>query len=311
MTDPSPPLEEVVPAALAGERVDRVVSFAAGCSRREAGELVDSGAVSVNGRVVTSRSGRLHEGDLVTVEPGALAPAQTLPAPDPAVAVEVVYADDHLVVVDKAAGVVVHPGSGRPDGTLVNGLLARFPEIATVGDPSRPGIVHRLDRGTTGLLVVARTQSAHDSLVGQLAARRASRRYLAVVWGRPVHDRGVVDGPIGRHPRHPQRMAVVVGGRPARTHYEVERRCSEPAEVAVVQCRLETGRTHQIRVHLASIGHPVVGDDVYGGGRATLPFARPALHATDLGFDHPGTGAPVEFHADPPPDLASLLDRLR
>jgi 23S rRNA pseudouridine1911/1915/1917 synthase len=180
-----------------------------------------------------------------------------------------------------------------------------------VGDPLRPGIVHRLDRGTSGLLVVARTAVAYEGLVAQLAARTVQRRYRALVWGHPESPRGLIDAPIGRSPKHPTKMAVTAGGKEARTRYEVEERFARPGETTLVACRLETGRTHQIRVHLAAIGHPVVGDDRYGGVRQSLPTGRPFLHADRLAFDHPATGEALAFDASLPEDLTTVLGHLR
>jgi 23S rRNA pseudouridine1911/1915/1917 synthase len=219
----------------------------------------------------------------------------------------VVHVDDGFVVVDKPAGLVVHPGSGNADGTLVNGLLHRFPELAAVGDPARPGIVHRLDAGSSGLLVVARTDEAAAALIAQFAARTAGRRYDAVVWGHPDAPHGLVDAPIGRDPADPVRMAVVVDGRPARTEYEVIERYAAPAQLARLHCRLRSGRTHQIRVHLATIGHPLVGDTTYGPGRPVFGLARPFLHAAELSFDHPLTGERLTFLSPLPPDLAAFV----
>jgi 23S rRNA pseudouridine1911/1915/1917 synthase len=226
------------------------------------------------------------------------------------VEVPIVHVDDAVLVVDKPAGLVVHPGAGHRDGTLVAGVLARFPDVAAVGDPARPGLVHRLDRGTSGLLVVARTPAAHADLVAQLAARTVERRYTAVVLGVPEPRSGVVDAPIGRSSRDPTRMAVSATGRPARTHYRVEADFTEPVAAARVGCRLETGRTHQVRVHLAAIGHPVVGDGSYGGDRPTLPAPRPCLHAARLGFRHPATGEAVAFDSPLPADVEAVLGGL-
>ena len=202
-----------------------------------------------------------------------------------------------MVVVDKPPGLVVHPGAGNPDRTLVNGLLHRFPELAGVGDPARPGIVHRLDAGSSGLLVVARPAAAAAALVEQFAAHTAGRRYDAVVWGHPDAPHGIIDAPIGRDPSDPLKMAVVVDGKRARTEYQVvERDARRPAELARLQCTLETGRTHQIRVHLAAVGHPLVGDPTYGDRRTTLGLRRPFLHAAELTFDHPATGERADVH---------------
>jgi 23S rRNA pseudouridine1911/1915/1917 synthase len=298
--------EFAVPDALAGERLDRAVALLTGWTRSEVQALVESGAVLVDGaRVPKSR--RLATDDVIEV----LAEPEPIgrPEPDPAVDVVVRHEDADVVVVAKPAGIVVHPGAGHPDGTLVNGLLARYPELAAVGDPARPGIVHRLDRDTSGLLVVARTPVAYDALVTMLAAHDVERRYVALVWGAPDASRGVIDAPIGRSVRRPTRMAVREGGRTARTGYEVVREYREP-DVALLECRLETGRTHQIRVHLQAIGHPVVGDVAYGGRRPALELDRPFLHAGGLSSAHPVTGARVQVEEELPPELRQVLSTL-
>jgi 23S rRNA pseudouridine1911/1915/1917 synthase len=299
---------EGVPSALDGERLDRVVALVLGVSRSRSAELIAAGAVRVDGRVETSRSSRLETGQVLEVE--ASQPPGPAVVADPGVAFEVVHADEAVVVVDKPAGLVVHPGAGQPTGTLVHGLLARFPEIAGVGEPERPGLVHRLDRDTSGLLVVARSPSAHAGLVAQLGARRVDRRYLALVWGAVEPATGAVDAPIGRSTRDPTRMAVTAGGREARTRYRLEQGFTEPAPVSLLTCTLETGRTHQIRVHLSAIGHPVVGDGRYGGARHGVAIGRPFLHAVHLGFAHPDTGRPMTFDSPLPPELQAVLDRL-
>jgi 23S rRNA pseudouridine1911/1915/1917 synthase len=302
-------VRETVPAALDGQRLDRVVAMVTGRSRAEAAALVDAGAVAVGGRAVTARSYRVSEGDMLDL-PGAEPPAEVELVADPGVVVPVVHEDEHLLVVDKPAGLVVHPGAGQSTGTLVHGLLARYPEIRTVGQPDRPGIVHRLDRGTSGLMLVARTDVAYERLVAMLAAREVDRRYRALVWGTVDSPTGVVDAPIGRSARDRTRMAVTVTGKPARTAYEVDRDYHEPVAVTELRCKLETGRTHQIRVHLASIGHPVVGDARYGGDRPSLPCPRPWLHAERLALDHPLTGEPLAFTSAVPPELTEVLTRL-
>jgi 23S rRNA pseudouridine1911/1915/1917 synthase len=291
----------VVPATLAGERVDRAVALLTGWSRREVRALVDGGAVLVDGEPA-SASARLEEGAALALLEEPAPPLPPAPGPVPVV---VRHADPDLVIVSKPAGLVVHPGAGHPDGTLVNGLLARFPEMAGVGDPARPGIVHRLDRDTSGLLVVARTPDAYDGLVRALATRAVERRYLALVWGTPDSMQGAIDAPVGRSTARRTRMTVRAGGRAARTAYEVERTYPDVG-VALLECRLETGRTHQIRVHLAAIGHPVVGDAAYGGARARIALDRPFLHAARLSFDHPVTGEHLAFEEP----LAAVLDRL-
>ena len=302
-------MNEVVPAALAGQRVDRVVAMLTGLTRAEVSDLVESGAVQLRGRVVTSRSTKVAEGDELVVEVPA-APAETGPAAETDVDVPIVYADDDVLVVDKPQELVVHPGAGNATGTMVAGLLARYPDLAGVGEPERPGVVHRLDKGTSGLLVVARTPEAYESLVGQLSARSVERRYLALVWGVPTPSTGMVDAPIGRSRRDPTRMTVSSSGREARTRYEVLQSFTDPIEASLLECRLETGRTHQIRVHLAAIGHPIVGDPRYRGKRASFATPRPFLHAHALAFDHPRTGERVSFSSPLPDDLAAVLARL-
>jgi 23S rRNA pseudouridine1911/1915/1917 synthase len=294
-----------VPATLAGERVDRAVALLTGWSRAEVQVLIDAGSIQVGGKTVI-KSRRLETGDVIDLlgEPAAVG----LPQPQP-IPVVVVSEDDDVIVVDKPAGLIVHPGAGHPDGTLVNGLLDRFPELARVGDPARPGIVHRLDANTSGLLAVARTPLAYDALVAALAARTVDRGYLALVWGTPASGSGLVDAPIGRSVRRPTRMAVREGGREARTRYEVEQSYEDP-DVSLIRCTLETGRTHQIRVHLAAIHHPVVGDPAYGGIRPGLDIARPFLHAATLAFAHPVTGERQRFSSPLPPDLTRVLDQL-
>jgi 23S rRNA pseudouridine1911/1915/1917 synthase len=301
---------EQLPASLAGERLDRVVALVAGVSRSVATELVAAGSVTVNDQVVRSRTHRVAADDVIEVDDDAL-DVDTSPRAEGGIEFAVVHVDDDVIVVDKPAGLVVHPGAGNIDGTLVNALLARYPEIASVGDPERPGIVHRLDKGTSGLLMVARTSVAYDSLVEQLAERRVGRVYRTLVWGEVADDDGVVDAPIGRSVRTPTKMAVSARGRAARTRYHVERRYHDPVTVTELTCVLETGRTHQIRVHLEAIGHPVVGDERYRGVRPGLASPRPWLHAASLSFDHPTTGEPMSFTSPVPADLAAVLTELR
>jgi len=297
---------ETVPAGLDGERIDRVVALVTGLPRTAAADLVASGAVEIGGRPVTTRSRRVATGEVIDVDLPALAEPEPC-EPDAEVDIAVVFADEHVIVCDKPAGLVTHPGAGNRRGTLVQGLLARFPDLAAVGDPARPGIVHRLDKGTSGLLVVARTRAAYASLTRQLASRTAVREYLALAWGHLDASAGVIDAPVGRAERHRTRMAVSARGRVARTRYEVRTRFSSPVEVTLVSCRLETGRTHQIRVHLAAVGHPVVGDTRYGGARRSLAPGRPFLHAERLSFDHPATGERLVFESALPAELAEVL----
>ncbi len=232
----------------------------------------------------------------------------------------VVHEDDALVVVDKPAGLVVHPGAGHPDGTLVNGLIHRYDTLSPQGLPDRPGIVHRIDAGTSGLLVCARTQAAHDALAAQFAAHTTQRRYLALVWGRRIDDEGTIRTTYGRHGRDRRKFSGRVrDGKRAVTHWRV---ISRYPRCTWIECRLETGRTHQIRVHLAEAGHPLVGDPLYGEGRKVdrpqalrqlgpeLGLKRQALHAASLGFVHPTTGATVRFEAPVPDDISALLAAL-
>ena len=303
-------MRETVPAALEGERVDRVVAMLTGRPRAEVAELVDAGAVRLRGKAVTTRSVKVHEGDELEVELLPDDPNAGVVQPEVEVDVPVVYEDDEVIVVDKPPELVVHPGAGNAGGTMAAGLVARYPELAGVGQPERPGIVHRLDKGTSGLLVVARTPAAYDSLVAQLSARTVDRRYVALVWGHPSPPQGMVDAPLGRSRRDPTRMAVSESGREARTSYAVQQTFTDPVDVALLECKLETGRTHQIRVHLAAIDHPIVGDPRYRGARRSFPAPRPFLHAGRLGFDHPRTGERVEVEAPLPDDLSGLLDLL-
>jgi len=298
-------IEEEIPAALAGERLDRIVALVTDCSRSDAAALVAAGGASIDGEVQHIGKLRVKEGQVVTVDPQML-PVDELPAADPSVEFTVVHADEHLIVIDKPAGLVVHPGAGNPDHTLVNGLLARFPEIAGVGESHRPGIVHRLDVGTSGLLAVARTERAYHALVDALAARDVGRVYRTLVWGHLANPIGVIDAPIGRDHRDPMPMSVVVDGKPARTRYRVLHEYRTPTEASTLECRLETGRTHQIRVHLAAIGHPVVGDGNYGGIRSGINPPRPFLHAAALELEHPVSGEHLEFHSPLPDDLAEV-----
>ena len=314
------PAQFEVPALLDGMRVDRAVSMLTGCSRSAVAGMVAGGQVLVGEEPVTSRSHAVRAGDVLTVtldepSPGLVA--------EPDVCFEVVHEDADLVVVDKPAGLVVHPGAGLTRGTMVGGLLARYPDLESlvaegVCDPLRPGIVQRLDKGTSGLLVVARRAPAYASLVEQLSSRRMERRYLALVTGRVADERGLVDAPIGRSNRVPTRMAVSAQGREARTGYQVLERFDAPEPLTLLALTLETGRTHQIRVHLAAIGHAVVGDDRYRSGGASgpvparrLPVGRVFLHAATLGLVHPSTAEAMRWESPLPADLAGVLEGLR
>jgi len=302
-------VREIIPSALAGERLDRVVSLVTGASRADATLLVAAGEVEVNGAVVTTKARRLVEGDEVCVTWEPVVGTAPL-MPDPSVAFTVVHADDDVVVVNKPAGLVVHPGAGNDAGTLVHGLIARYPEIVHAGDPARPGIVHRLDKDTSGLMMAARNERAYEALVEQLSDRLVDRRYVALVWGHFDVDAGMIEAPIGRSMREPTRMTISERGREAITRYTVQAAFNDPVPVSLVDCKLETGRTHQIRVHMQAIGHAVVGDNRYNGARQSLPAPRMFLHAAHLGFEHPVTGDVLSFDAPLPADLQAVLDTL-
>lgn len=299
-------VEESIPTALDGERLDRIVALIADISRSEARMLIEAGGASVDGLPAPSGKIRLAEGQTVGVDLSRI-PEEQFPQPDATINVPVVHEDADVIVINKPVGLVVHPAAGHGTGTLVNGLLARYPEIATVGQPLRPGIVHRLDAGTSGLMVVARSQVAYDTLVAAMSDHSVRREYLALAWGHFDSVSGVIDADIGRDPRDPMKMAVVRAGKWARTHFEVIEVFSGPADLSLVRCSLETGRTHQIRVHLAAVGHAVVGDATYGGARSSLRAPRPLLHAARLGFVHPVSGEEMEFEAPVPADMATIV----
>lgn len=303
------PSRVTVPPSAAGTRLDRwLVEVVPGLSRARAQGAIDAGRVLVDGAVRKSAH-RLQGGEQVEIEIPPLPPEELVPEP---IGLAILYEDDDVLVVDKPAGMVVHPGAGNATGTLAAAALAHAPSIAGVGGPRRPGIVHRLDKGTSGVLVIAKTQTAYEGLTRQLAARTVRRRYLAVVQGRVGQAEGVIDAPIGRDPFHRKRMAIRPAGRGKRalTRYRVLQRF---AHHTAIEARLETGRTHQIRVHLASLGHPVVGDDIYGPGRerSPVPIGGLALHALDLTFLHPITGEQMQFTAPLPPRIERLLSHLR
>ena len=296
----------------AGERLDRALAVAVpDLSRSRLQALIAAGCVWEGERTVEDASVKVKPGQAFEIRvppPVAAEPAAQ------AIHLEIVYEDPHLIVIDKPAGLVVHPAAGNPDGTLVNALLAHCGgELSGIGGVARPGIVHRLDKETSGLMVAAKTDAAHKALSAQFADRTLSRTYLALVWGRPNPSVGTIEGAIGRDPRDRKRMAIVkAGGKAARTHYKVLR----PAglEASLVACKLDTGRTHQIRVHLTSIGHPLIGDQVYGrrprsaiGSDAARSFPRQALHAAKLRFRHPADQNELEFTRPLPGDMRDLL----
>jgi len=301
--------------AFAGWRLDRALAAAIPTlSRERLKTLIRTGAVEAQGSALRDPATRVKgdEGLRVTVpEPR---PAHNEPQ---AIPLTIAFEDEHLLVVDKAAGLVVHPAAGNFDGTLVNALLHHCGgSLSGIGGVARPGIVHRIDKDTSGLLVVAKTDVAHEGLAKQFAAHSVDRRYLAIVSGMPAIAQGSVDAPLARSAANRKKIAVVEGSRGKRavTHW---RRVRPLKDAALVECRLETGRTHQVRVHMASIGHPLLGDPVYGRSRKThakllkeLGFDRQALHAAELGFTHPVTGRRLSFSSAMPPDMQELLAAL-
>lgn len=274
-------------------------------SRSRLQAWIKEGRIRIDGAPADSKR-KVFGGEAIALD-AAPTPAETAHRAED-IALDVVFEDEHLLVIDKPAGLVVHPGSGNWSGTMMNALLHHAPQLAQV---ARAGIVHRLDKDTSGLLVVAKTPAAQTDLVRQLQARSVRRHYLALALGRVARD-GTVDAPIGRHPVQRTKMAVVGGGRDARTHYAVRERF---AHATLLECRLETGRTHQIRVHMASIGHPLVGDPAYGrarSGDARLDaFPRQALHAWRLALVHPAAGTEMAWESPLPSDMADLLESLR
>jgi 23S rRNA pseudouridine1911/1915/1917 synthase len=308
----------VAPAAAAGQRVDRFLAEAIGAlSRSRVKALIAGGHATRDGAPLTQPAEPVRAGSRYTLAPPAPLPATPQPQ---AIPFAILYEDADLLVIDKPAGLVVHPAPGNPDGTLVNALLAHCgASLPGIGGERRPGIVHRLDKDTSGLMVVAKTEQALAALSAAFAARNLDRAYLALCWGLPNPAAGEIEGAIGRDPRERKRMAVVAGrGKPALTRYRTL--VHRDAAVSLLECRLATGRTHQIRVHLASRGHPLVGDPVYlrripatarlleeVTRRVLLDFPRQALHATRLGFTHPRTGRALSFTTSPPADMRDLL----
>jgi 23S rRNA pseudouridine1911/1915/1917 synthase len=308
-----PRYELAIESASQGQRIDRVLTDLLAAripafSRARLQALLKESHVTRMGKPVTDASCKVKAGEIYTVR---------LPPPEPAtpkaqkIKLTVVYEDDDLLVIDKPPGLVVHPAPGNCDRTLVNALLAHCGKsLSGIGGVARPGIVHRLDKDTSGLIVVAKNDAAHQGLSAQFADRSLSRTYQALVWDTPVLRAGSIDAPIGRHRRDRKKMAVTAKGKPALTRYRVLETFDD---VSLVECKLATGRTHQIRVHLAHIKHPVLGDPVYGKNKSgkDFDFPRQALHAAQLQFIHPRTGKIMRFSAALPMDMAVLLKRLR
>ena len=311
----------------AGERLDRALAAALALqrpddppSRSRIKALIAAGAVTENGATISDPSRRVKSGQALTIAFPPATPAEVVAQRLP---LDIVYEDEHLIVVDKPPGLVVHPAPGNPDRTLVNALLAHCgASLSGIGGVARPGIVHRLDKDTSGLLVVAKTDAAHHGLAAQFARHQAQRTYAAVVWGVPRPWRGEIAGAIGRSARDRKKMAIVHGGRgkPALTRYRVLKPLAHGA-ASLIECELATGRTHQIRVHLAAKSHPLIGDPVYGrpAGRRSVPpaaaqvaaaFPRQALDAFSLGFQHPVSGAALQFTRPYYSDINRLIDNL-
>ncbi len=341
-------IELRVPNLLSGVRLDKTISTLLGISRSEVSELISNQCVLLNGNTLKSPSKTASNGDSIRIvfpqsdtpslQPPDLAPpdansmnsrfqAPDLAPPGAIASIEshIVYSDSDLVVIDKPAGIIVHPGAGNSYGTLIDALVGLFPDIGLLAEngicaKNRPGIVHRLDKNTSGLMVVARSELSYHSLVAQLSSRQVERVYRCLVWGSPKASDGVVDGPIGRSSSHRTKFSVVAQGKPSITRFHVlERFGFGHITLALLECKLETGRTHQIRVHLSQIGLPVVGDDQYGGAVNTKrdpvgvlsTLKRQFLHAGQLAFVHPATEELVTFRSHLPVDLQQALDGLK
>ena len=303
-----------IPVTAAGTRLDKiVVQMIPERSRTYSQNLIRQGSITVDGHIIKDPAYRVKVEQVVSIpilpeEPCILPKAQPIP-------LNIVFEDDFLLVVDKAAGVAVHLGPGHSDGTLINGLLDHCGNrLSRIGDPTRPGIVHRLDKDTSGLLVIAKTDAVHEALANQFRDHTIYRSYQAVVWGIPIPMQNVIIEAIGRHPMtYKKRAVLAVGGKPAQTFYHVERTFAKIA--SVVRCRLTTGRTHQIRVHMAYLGHSVIGDLLYGQAhlrnqskiKHITPLPRHALHAEHLGFIHPQHGETVYFMSQLPLDMTQLI----
>ena len=289
----------------AGVRLDAFLSADGALTRSQAARLIAEGRVRVNGKPA-AKSARLSGGETVTVDVPQLRET-ALPPQD--IPLDVVYEDDDVIVVNKPTGLVAHPAPGHPDGTLVNALLHHCGDsLSGIGGEKRPGIVHRIDRDTSGLIIAAKNDAAHLALSAQLKDHSLSRTYECLVTGNMKQDSGTVDAPIGRSSADRKKMAVVPTGRRAVTHWEVVARYPG---VTHLRCRLETGRTHQIRVHMAYIGHPILGDTVYGAKKPVPGLTGQCLHATGLRFIHPRTGEPVELHCPLPPEFTAMLQKLQ
>lgn len=296
-------IELEVPPSLDGARVDKAIAEMLDVSRATASMVVKAG-VEISGEAAKA-SDRVRGGQIIRCQP----PVEATSLAPESVSFDVLYEDDHVIVLDKPAGVVVHPGSGQTRGTLAAGILHRYPEIEGIGADDRWGLVHRLDKDTSGAILVARSRQALDVLTAELRRRKVERTYTTLVEGRMSAPTGTIDAPIGRDPAQPTRRALTHAGKHARTHYEVIRHFPD-ADASLLTVRLETGRTHQIRVHLAAIGHPVAGDLAYGATRKDLDSPRTFLHASKVEFTHPTSGNRLSVEAPLPTDLAKVLEAL-
>jgi 23S rRNA pseudouridine1911/1915/1917 synthase len=306
-------IQATIAPAAHGWRLDRALADAVPTlSRERLKVLIASGAVTGPEGLARDPAKKALAGSGYRVAVPEPAPAHNQAQ---AIALTIAFEDEHLIVIDKPAGLVVHPAAGNLDGTLVNALLHHCQgSLSGIGGVARPGIVHRIDKDTSGLMVAAKTDRAHEGLAKQFAAHTIDRRYLAIVGGRPMPPAGTVDAPLARSPQNRKKVAIVAGGKRAVTHF---RTLEQLRDAALVECRLETGRTHQVRVHMASIGHALLGDPAYGRTKAahrpvleTLGFRRQALHAARLGFIHPVTGAVAQFDSAMPPDMQELFTAL-
>ena len=293
-----------IKAIQVGSRLDKAISDASNVSRTQANDLIKADAVFVNGEVKKAKY-KVLENDLVSFvipEPEVLSyEAENIP-------LDIVYEDDDVAVINKPQGMVVHPSAGHHSGTLVNALMYHMTKLSSINGVIRPGIVHRIDKDTSGLLMVAKNDQAHELLAAQLKDHSSKRRYLAIIHGNLLNDRGVIEAPIGRNPKDRKKQAVIAGGKHALTHFEVLERFGE---FTLVNLTLETGRTHQIRVHMAYIGHPVAGDPLYGPKNVLKPNHGQFLHAEILGFKHPTSQEWLEFEIEPPKLFKSTLEKLR
>lgn len=294
-----------IESEIAGERIDKAVStFEAEWSRNQIAGWISDGILKVNGEEVKAKY-KVREGDVIEIDIPEPEPLEVIPEE---MDLEIVYEDSDVLVVNKPKGMVVHPAPGHLTGTLVNGLMHHCKDLSGINGILRPGIVHRIDKDTSGLLMVAKNDVAHNSLVEQLVNKTVTRKYTALVHGHIAHDKGTIDAPIGRDPKDRQKQAIVDNGKHAVTHFHVLERLG--GQYTLVECKLETGRTHQIRIHMNYIGYPLVGDPKYGP-KKTIDFGGQVLHAGVLGFIHPITKEYLEFEAPLPDDFKQLLEQLR